>query len=151
MRTTIGGGKEAGAGSKRTNAESSVRLGSSSGRIDGLEGGSKDPEEAYESVLTDRYTFTEGMFSKYVSTASTTDSYGKYGSSSEIDFSARPANNLNIDVFGIDWTEEEIYSCPLHLLGVGGKRSERLPSEYKARYADLDEDGNVEGEETATQ
>ena len=96
--------------------------------------------------MTDRYTFTEGMFSKYVSTGSTTNSYGKYGSSSEIDFSAGPANNLNIDVLGIDWTGEEIYSCPLHLLGVGGKRSDRLPSEYKARYADLNEDGNVEGE-----
>lgn len=147
VRTTIGGGKMADRGIKtvqtlnpRYDSEGYLIA------IDGLEVCSGDPEEAYESVLTDRYTFTEGMFSKYVSTASTTDSYGKYGSSSEIDFTAGPANNLNIDVLGIDWTGEEIYSCPLHLLGVGGKRSDRLPSEYKARYADLDEDGNVEGE-----
>lgn len=147
VRTTIGGGKMTDRGIKTVQTLNPQY--DSEGyliAIDGLEVCSGDPEEAYESVLTDRYTFTEGMFSKYVSTASTTDSYGKYGSSSEIDFSAGPANNLNIDVLGIDWTGEEIYSCPLHLLGVGGKRSERLPSEYKARYADLDEDGNVEGE-----
>lgn len=151
VRTTISGGKYAEEGIKtiqtlnpRYNAEGYLVA------IDGKEVCSGDPEEAYESILTDQYTFTEGIFNKYVSKASTTDSYGQYGSSSEIEFAAGPANNLNIDVFGIDWMGEEMYSAPLFLLNVGGKRSAQLPAKYQYQYADIDEDGNVSKDDNQT-
>lgn len=151
VRTTISGGKYAEEGIKtiqtlnpRYNAEGYLVT------IDGKEVCSGDPEEAYESILTDQYTFTEGIFNKYASKASTTDSYGQYGSSSEIEFTAGPANNLNIDVFGIDWMGEEMCSAPLFLLNVGGKRSAQLPAKYQYQYADIDEDGNVSKDDNQT-
>ena len=151
VRTTISGGKYAENGIKTIQAlkpqyDSEGYLVA----IDGTEVCSGNPEEAYESILTDRYTFTEGIFSKYVSKASTTDSYGQYGSSSEIAFTAGPANNLNIDILGIDWMAEEMYAAPLFLLNVGGKRSAQLPAKYQYQYADIDEDGNVSKDDNQT-
>lgn len=65
VRTTISGGKYAEEGIKtiqtlnpRYNAEDYLIA------IDGTEVCSGDPEEAYESILTDQYTFTEGIFNK---------------------------------------------------------------------------------------
>lgn len=151
VRTTISGGKYAEEGIKtiqtlnpRYNSEGYLVT------IDGKEVCSGDPEESYESILIDQYTFTEGIFNQYVSKASTTDSYGQYGSSSEIEFTAGPANNLNIDIFGIDWMGEEMYAAPLFLLNVGGKRSAQLPTKYQYQYADIDEDGNVSKDDNQT-
>lgn len=151
VRTMISGGKYAEDGietvhtlNPRYDADGYLTV------IDVVETCSGDPEEAYESTSEDTYTFAEGAFGKYESETSTKDSYSSYGSSSDVDFTDGPANNLNIDLFGMDWMNEEIYAAPLFLQNVGGKRSSRLPSKYKSRYVDIEEDGTVSKEDEQT-
>ena len=106
------------------------------GYITSVEGTETDDEES-PTQIDEKIVFTNGTLQKYTSTnitrysESDTDEY-----TLEIEFVAGPLNNLNIDLMGIDWIGEYLYTVPAYMLNVGGERSLRLPKSLNGKYID---------------
>lgn len=90
--------------------------------------------DVWTSVANESLTFIDGTLQKY-SVEWNEEDEAENGMT-EIEFTAGPLNNLNIDLMGIDWLEEDVYFTPAYLLNVGGKRSLRLPNHVHTIYDD---------------
>lgn len=107
------------------------------GYMTGIEGTETCDEDGdvWTSVANESLTFIDGTLQKY-SVEWNEEDEAENGMT-EIEFTAGTTlNNLNIDLMGIDWLEEDAYFAPAYLLNIGGKRSLRLPNHVHTIYDD---------------
>ena len=102
----------------------------------GNDNGYKWSCDTYESL-----TFIDGTLQKYSAESKYKSKWNEEEEESgngmtEIEFTAGPLNNLNIDLMGIDWLVEDVYFTPVYLLNIGGNRSLRLPNLVHTIYDD---------------
>ena len=107
------------------------------GYMTGIEGTETCDEDGdvWTSVANESLTFIDGTLQKY-SVEWNEEDEAENGMT-EIEFTAGTTlNNLNIDLMGIDWLEEDAYFAPAYLLNIGGNRSLRLPNHVHTIYDD---------------
>lgn len=116
-----------------------VTLKYDNGHITAVEGTqtNEDNITPWNATITEKLVFTDNTLTKY----STTDTRHYPNSdddiySFDVDFVPGPLNNLNIDIMGIDWIGEYLYTSPAYLMNMGGNRSLRLPESIHASYID---------------